>query len=48
MPERLRARPMIKDALVIRQNPDSDQDTNGYPIRFVLAATFRPLAGEQP
>ena len=48
LPDRLRASPQIIDARVISQNPASDQDTNGYPIRFVLAATFRPLAGEQP
>ena len=48
LPDRLRASPLIIDARVISQNPASDQDTNGYPIRFALAATFRPLAGEQP
>jgi len=48
LPDRLRASPLITDARVISQNPASDQETNGYPIRFALVATFRPLAGEQP
>jgi hypothetical protein len=48
LPDRLRASPLITEAHVISQSPASDQETNGYPIRFALAATFRPLAGEQP
>ena len=48
LPDRLRASPLITDARVISQNPAGDQETNGYPIRFALAATLRPLAGEQP
>ena len=48
LPDRLRASPLIIEARVISQSPAGDQETNGYPIRFALEATFRPLAGEQP
>jgi len=48
LPERLRASPLITEARVISQSPAGDQETNGYPVRFALEATFRPLAGEQP
>jgi hypothetical protein len=48
LPDRLRASPLIADARVISQNPAGDREANGYPIRFALAATLRPLAGEQP
>jgi hypothetical protein len=48
LPDRLRASPLITDARIISQNPAGDQESNGYPIRFTLAATLRPLAGEQP
>ena len=48
LPDRLRASPLIADARVISQNPASDQEATGYPVRFALVATFRPPAGEQP
>lgn len=48
LPDRLRASPLITDARLISQNPASGQEANGYPIRFTLVATFRPVAGEQP
>lgn len=48
LPDRLRASPLIADARVISQNPAGDREANGYPIRFALTATLRPLAGEQP
>lgn len=48
LPDRLRASPLISDARLVSQNPASDLEANGYPIRFALVATFRPVAGEQP
>lgn len=48
LPDRLRRSPLITDARVISQNPASNQESSGYSIRFALAATFRPVTGEQP
>ncbi len=48
LPDRLRASPLIIDARLISQNPAGDLEANGYPIRFSLVATFRPVEGVQP